>query len=387
MSSSTVAANKVPLLDLNAQHVSIRADIERAIARVLDHGQFILGPEVRQLEERLAEYSGCRYAIACASGSDALLLALMALGVGPGDAVVTTPYSFFATAGSIARLGARPVFVDIERTSYNLDPQALDAYLRARGEDERRRLKAILPVHLFGQCAEMDPILEIAGRHGLPVVEDAAQAIGAEYQGRRAGSMGICGCFSFFPSKNLGCLGDGGALTTNDEALAAKLRILRVHGASPKYYHREIGVNSRLDTLQAAVLLVKLQHLDSWTEGRRRNAGWYRRNLAEPLRGGDVQLPVELPARRHIYNQFVVRTPRRDLLMERLKTAGIGCEIYYPVPLHLQECFAYCGHRAGDFPESESAARETLALPVYSELGEEARNRIAEVLADFAAKQ
>jgi dTDP-4-amino-4,6-dideoxygalactose transaminase len=381
---SSVAVNGVPLLDLKVQLAPIRAEIEAAIARVLDHGQFILGPEVKQLEERIALYSGCRYGIGCASGSDALLLALAALGVGHGDFVVTTPYSFFATAGSISRLGAVPVFVDIERSSYNIDPDALERYFSSCPEETRSQIKAVIPVHLFGQCAEMDPILSLSGRYGVPVVEDAAQAIGAEYKSRRSGSMGSIGCFSFFPSKNLGCLGDGGALTANDEQLAGLIRILRVHGANPKYYHKYVGMNSRLDTLQAAVLLVKLKYLDEWSEGRRRNAAWYRERLSSQLAGTDLELPVELPDRRHIYNQFVVRTPRREQLMKQLKAAGIGSEIYYPVPLHLQECFADLGYKPGDFPESESAAKETLALPIQSELTEESLNHVAEVLLAFA---
>jgi dTDP-4-amino-4,6-dideoxygalactose transaminase len=381
---STVAVNSVPLLDLKAQLAPIRAEIDASIAKVLDHGQFILGPEVKQLEERIAEYSGCRYAIGCASGSDALLLALAALGVSHGDLVLTTPYSFFATAGSIARLGALPVFVDIERSSYNIDPDRVEEYLDSCPGEKRARIKAIIPVHLFGQCAEMDRILSTSERYGIPVVEDAAQAIGAEYKNRRSGSMGSIGCFSFFPSKNLGCLGDGGALSVNDEQLASLLKILRVHGASPKYYHKYVGVNSRLDTLQAAVLLVKLKYLDEWSEGRRRNAALYREKLLPQLAGTDLKLPVELPDRRHIYNQFVVRTPRREELMRRLKAAGIGSEIYYPVPLHLQECFTNLGYKNGDFPESESAAKETLALPVQSELSEEALSRVAEVLIAFA---
>jgi dTDP-4-amino-4,6-dideoxygalactose transaminase len=377
---------KVPLLDLRVQHDPIRAEIDAAIARVLDHGQFILGPEVKQLEEKIAAYCGCRYAVACASGSDALLVAFMAVGIGQDDVVITTPYSFFATAGSISRVGALPVFVDIERDGYNLDPAALQACcLQEMPEERRARVKAILPVHLYGQCAEMHPILEIAGRYGIPVVEDAAQAIGAEYHERRAGSIGLCGCFSFFPSKNLGCLGDGGMITTNDEAVAARLRILRVHGSSPKYFHKLIGVNSRLDTLKAAVLLAKLPYLDSWTEGRQANAAWYRTRLRETAATSDLELPVELPRRRHVYNQFVVRTPRRDELKKRLAEAGIGCEIYYPVPLHLQECFAYCGYRPGDLPESEAAARETLAIPIQAELDEEARSRVVAAIQEFAA--
>lgn len=373
---SASASTPIPLLDLKAQLEPIRHEIEAAVARVLDHGRFILGPEVNELEERLAEYCQTKHAIACASGSDALLIALMAIGVQAGDEVVTTPYTFFATAGSIARLGARPVFVDIEPDTYNMDPRRLQACLESLNSGELGRVKAIIPVHLFGQCADMEGILGIAGRYGIPVIDDAAQAIGAEYNGRRAGSMGLCGSFSFYPSKNLGCMGDGGALTTNDGVLAEKLRILRVHGAERNYYHRFVGLNSRLDTLQAAVLLVKLRHLDHWIEARQRNAEWYR--IA--LRDSRLRLPTEALGRRHVYNQFVIRTSQRDQLMKKLKGAGIGCEVYYPVPLHLQECFRYCGYKEGDFPESETAARESLAVPVYPELEPASLERTAELL-------
>jgi len=374
--SSAGAADKIPLLDIRAQLAPIRQELEAAMARVLDHGQFILGPEVGQLELRIAEYCQCRHAVACASGSDALLLTLMALGVKSGDLVITTPYTFFATAGSIARLGARPVFVDIDRKTYNMDPVRLEAVLESLAVRELNRVKAIIPVHLFGQCAEMDAIIQIAERRSIPVIEDAAQAIGAEHKGKRAGSIGVCGCLSFFPSKNLGCLGDGGAITTNDDAIAATLKILRVHGASPKYYHRVVGVNSRLDTLQAAVLLVKFNYLDKWAEGRRKNAAWYQ----SALKDADPVLPVETPGSRHVYNQFVIRTAGRDETMRRLRAAGIGCEIYYPVPLHLQECFRFCGYESGDFPESEAAAKETLAIPVQPELTEASLARIADLL-------
>lgn len=381
--SSAGAADKIPLLDIRAQLAPIRQELEAAMARVLDHGQFILGPEVGQLELRIAEYCQCRHAVACASGSDALLLTLMALGVKSGDLVITTPYTFFATAGSIARLGARPVFVDIDRKTYNMDPVRLEAVLESLAVRELNRVKAIIPVHLFGQCAEMDAIIQIAERRSIPVIEDAAQAIGAEHKGKRAGSIGVCGCLSFFPSKNLGCLGDGGAITTNDDAIAATLKILRVHGASPKYYHRVVGVNSRLDTLQAAVLLVKFNYLDKWAEGRRKNAAWYQ----SALKDADPVLPVETPGSRHVYNQFVIRTAGRDETMRRLRAAGIGCEIYYPVPLHQQECLAYLGYQEGDFPASEEACRTVLALPMYPELTAEQQQCVIESCSAFLRKR
>lgn len=351
----------VSLLDIRRSTASIRGEIDAAVGRVLDHGQFILGPEVRALEERIAEYCGARFAVSCASGSDALLLPLMALGIGPGDKVVTTPFTFFATAGSIARLGAVPVFVDIDPVTFNIDPSRLAESLAANSAG----VKAIMPVHLFGQCAEMGAINEIAGRYGIPVIEDAAQAIGAEYEGKRAGSLGWCGCFSFFPTKNLGALGDGGIITTNDAGLAEKLRMLRVHGSKERYYHQEVGINSRLDSLQAAILLVKLQYLDEWTGRRRANAAVYRERLA----GSEVGLPVERADMRHVYNQFTVRLRDRDGVRKRLAQSGVGSEIYYPVPLHLQECFAGLGYREGDLPESEAAAREVLSLPIEEGLG------------------
>lgn len=343
----------VPLLDLKAQHAAIADELKAAINRVVDSGVYILGPEVEALENEIAAYSQCQFGIGISSGTDALIVALLALDIGPGDEVITTPFSFFATASTIARLGARPVFVDIEPDSYNLDPTKIEAAITPR-------TKAIMPVHLYGQMAEMDAIMEIARRHNLFVIEDAAQAIGAEYKGRRAGSIGHFGSFSFYPSKNLGGIGDAGMLVTNDATLATRAKTLRNHGSTVRYYHQELGGNFRLDAIQAAALRVKLKHLDEWTAARQRNADLYR--------GSAGISPALLPHRRHIYNQFVIRTANRDALVANLKSAGIGSEIYYPLPLHLQECFANLGYKAGDFPESESAAQAVLALPIFPEL-------------------
>lgn len=356
-------SSQIPLLDIRRQTATIRTEIDAAVARVLDHGQFILGPEVGQLEDKIAAYCGTRFAVACASGSDALLLPLLALGVGPGDRVIVPPFTFFASAGSVARAGATPVFVDIEPDTFNMDPKALARLLEGYGPEEVRSVKAIMPVHLFGQCADMVAINELGRRFGIPVIEDAAQAIGAEQDGRRAGSLGLCGCFSFFPSKNLGGFGDGGMITTDDAALAGKLRLLRVHGSGATYYHQVTGVNSRLDTLQAAILLVKFQHLGEWTAGRRANAALYRAALTERLRGR-VQVPGENPGMLHVYNQFTVRLGNRDGVRERLAGLGVGTAVYYPLPLHLQKCFADLGYSEGDFPCSEAAALEVLSLPV-----------------------
>ncbi len=370
---------QVPLLDLKAQYEGIRDEIMAAVHEVFESQYFILGPKVAAFEEAVAEYCGTKHAVGVSSGTDAILASLMALGIGPGDEVVTTPYTFFATAGCISRLGAKPVFVDIRRDTFNIDETAVT---RAITENT----KAIMPVHLFGRCAEMDPILEAAG--DIPVVEDAAQAIGSEYKARRAGSIGNLGCFSFFPSKNLGGAGDGGMVTTNDEALAEKVRILRAHGSKPKYHHHVVGGNFRLDALQAAVLLVKLRHLDEWSGGRKRNADRYRELFAKVgLSPDPVGLPEEGPYR-HIYNQFVIRVPaeRRDALLAFLKERGIGNAVYYPLPLHMQECFAYLGYGEGDFPESERAARETVALPVYPELAGEQTAAVVAAVGEFLAK-
>lgn len=365
----------VPLLDLKAQYAALRDEIHAAMDRVIESQYFILGPEVEALEREVAAYSHCQYGIGVSSGTDALLVALMAIDLQPGDEVITTPYTFFATAGSIARLGGRPVFVDIDPLTYNIDPAGIEAAITPR-------TKAIMPVHLFGQMADMDPIMAIAERHNLYVIEDAAQAIGAEYKGRRAGSIGHLGCFSFFPSKNLGGFGDGGMVTTNDPDLADKVKLLRSHGARPKYYHKVVGGNFRLDALQAAVLRVKLNYLDEWTAARQRNAERYRQLFAAA--GVDIGLPYNAGYGRHIYNQFVIRSERRDALMAHLKAHQIGTEIYYPVPMHLQECFADLGYQAGDFPASERAAAETLAIPVYPELEESAQRAVVEIIQRFA---
>ena len=368
-------SSPIPLLDLKAGYAPLREEIRAAIDRVVESQIFINGSEVEGLEEEVAVYSQCRYGIGVSSEPDALLAALMAIDIQPGDEIITSPYTFFATAGTIWRLGAKPVFVDIDPQTYNMDTSptgGLEAAITPR-------TKAIMPVHLYGQMTEMDPLMEIAAKHNLTVIEDAAQAIGAEYKGRRAGSIGHLGCFSFFPSKNLGGFGDGGMVTANDEALAERVRLLRGHGAFPKYYHKFVGGNFRLDALQAAVLRVKLKHLDSWSAGRQRNAAVYRELFAQAGLS-QVGLPVEAPHRRHIYNQFVIRVPHRDELIAHLKKNNIGNEIYYPVPLHLQECFASLGHQRGDFPASERAANETIALPIYPELSDADKARIVEVI-------
>jgi len=378
----------VPLLDLKAQYATIREEIHAAVDAVLESQQCILGPVVSECETKLAAYCGCPHAVTVSSGSDALLISLMAENIGPGDEVITTPYTFFATAGAVARLGAKPVFVDIDPATYNIDPAGIEAKIT-------KNTKVILPVHLYGQCADMDPIMDIAARHGIPVVEDAAQAIGAEYKGRRAGSIGRYGCFSFFPSKNLGAAGDGGMVTVADAALNERLQMLRNHGMKPKYYYGLIGGNFRFDAVQAAIVNVKLQYLDRWTAGRQSNAARYRRmfdeggllgNGNETGGAGLVQLPYEVPGNRHIYNQFVIRVPRRDEVLAHLKSQQIGVEVYYPVPLHLQQCFAYLGHHEGEFPESERAAKETLALPIYPELSDQQAQWVVSAIRTFLQK-
>jgi len=370
----------VPLLDLDAQYRPLRDALLAAITRVCDSQRFIMGPEVDGLERELAAQLGVRHAIAVSSGTDAVLLALMALEIKAGDEVVTTTYSFFATAGAIVRVGARPVLVDIDPATFNIDPAQAVAAITPR-------TKAIMPVHLFGLSADMDPIMDAANRAGIPVIEDAAQAIGATYKSRPLGGIGALGCFSFFPSKNLGAFGDAGLLTTRDEALAARARLLRTHGMQPKYYHHLVGANFRMDALQAAVLRVKAPHLESWTEGRRRNAARYRLLFRETGLDGAIALPVEPADRRHIFNQFVIRTPERDALKRHLDEHGIGNEIYYPVPFHLQPCFADLGYRPGAFPHAERAASESLAIPIYGELTEAQQRTVVAAIAQFVERK
>lgn len=368
---------KVPLLDLKEQNDLLRPEIEAALGRVLDTNGFILGSEVAALEKELADYCGTKHAIGCASGTDALLLALMAFDIKDGDEVITTPYSFFATVSSITRLGAKPVFVDIDPKTYNLDVSQIEAKIT-------ERTKAIQPVHLYGQCADMTELRKIAVKYSIPLVEDAAQAIGAEENGIRAGAMSEIGCFSFYPSKNLGGMGDGGFMTTNDDELAHKLNALRVHGSFERYYHKWVGLNSRLDGFQGAVLRVKLPHLDSWSDARKANADYYRKLFTDTGLTEQITLPFERENVRHIYNQFVIRVPeKRDELKQFLAENEIGTDIYYPVSLHLQECFDYLGLKSGDFPESEKASRETLALPIFPELKKEQQEFVVEKIAAF----
>src|SRR5215212_1056355 len=369
----------VPLLDLQAQYVSLRDDLQQAVDRVMSSQRFVLGDEVRKLETSIAEYCEAKHAIGCASGSDALLLALMALDLKAGDEVITTPFSFFATGAGVARLGARPVFVDIDPRTYNIDPSRVAAAITPR-------TKVIMPVHIYGQCAPMDPLLDLGRRHGIPVVEDAAQAIGATDNGRRAGSMGVIGCFSFYPTKNLGGAGDGGILTASDDEVAARLRRLRTHGGSNEYEHEEIGINSRLDELQAAVLNVKFSSLDKWSDERTQKADVYTKLLNDADLRFPLITPQVRPAGRHIFHQYVIRVPgNRDALMEHLKNHQIGSKVYYPIPLHLQKCFDYLGYKKGDFPEAEAAANETFALPCYPELSEEQQVYVVESIKRFEA--
>ena len=376
--STTAAKMQVPLLDLKQQHAALREELRAAVERVLDSQQFIMGEDVRRLEEELAAYTGAAHAVGCGSGSDALLLALLALDAREGTEVVTTPFTFFATAGAIARAGARPVFADIDPVTYNIDPAKMEA---AVGEHTR----ALMPVHLYGQCAEMREVMRVAERRALPVIEDAAQAIGASDGAGRAGAVGAVGCFSFYPTKNLGAAGEAGLVTASDPVLADRLRRLRVHGGATEYHHDEVGFNSRLDALQAAVLRVKLPHLDAWSDARRERAGTYTRLIEEAGLAEFVTPPVVRPGARPIFHQYVVRVAaaRRDALVEHLKASGVGTKIYYPVPLHLQPCFAYLGHREGDFPESERAARETLALPMFPELTRGQQDYVVETLRRF----
>jgi dTDP-4-amino-4,6-dideoxygalactose transaminase len=380
-----MSSKPVPILDLKAQYTTIRGEILAAIERVLESQQFILGPEVEVLENKLAEYCHCQYAFGVSSGTDALLVSLMAIDIQPGDEVITTPYSFFATAGSIVRLGAKPIFVDIDPASFNIQADQIEPMITPR-------TKAIIPVHLAGQSADMDPILDVAKRYGLYVIEDACQAIGADYRGRRLGSIGHLGCFSFFPSKNLGGYGDSGLVTSNDAALADKVYMLRNHGQRQKYHNIFVGGNFRMDAIQAAVLGVKFNHLENWTAARQNNAAKYRElfnksgisiSLEELGIKGGIIPPVESGFGRHIYHLFLIRSKYRDELLSFLKARQIGCEIYYPIPLHLQECFNNFGYREGDFLQSEKAAKETLALPIHPELTEDALSRVVDALGDF----
>lgn len=374
------AVEPVPMIDLVEQHQSIRDEVLEAVARVFDSQRFILGDEVAEFEKETAAAVDARYAIGCASGTDALILALQALDIGPGDEVITTPFTFFATASSIHRVGARPVFVDIDPQTFNLDPQAVAAAVTPR-------TRAILPVHLFGQCADMTPLWRTAVQHSLAIVEDAAQAIGATYQGRAAGVLGTIGCFSFFPTKNLGGAGDGGLMTTDDADLAARLRRLRVHGDAGRYEHLELGLNSRLDAVQAAVLRIKLRRLGDWTARRAENAARYQRWIAEAGLTDVLTTPTAHPDCGHVWNQFCLRVAGglRDGLLEELQRRNIGCAVYYPKPLHLQKCFEHLGCRAGQFPESERLAREALAVPIYPELGETRQHRVVEALSEAMA--
>jgi dTDP-4-amino-4,6-dideoxygalactose transaminase len=358
---------EVPLLDLKAQYATIKDQVMAGIAEVLDSQVCIGGPKVAELERQIAAVSDCRYGVGVSSGTDALLNCLMSLEIGPGDEVITTPFTFFATVGCIARVGARPVMIDIDPRTYNINPALIEAAVTDKTQ-------AIMPVHLFGQMADMDPIMDIARRHKLAVIEDAAQSITSIYKGRKAGSIGAAGCFSFFPSKNLGGIGDGGMVVTNDEALYKRLLMMRNHGSEPKYYHKYVGGNFRLDPVQAAALLVKLPHLNDWSEARRQNAAYYNRKFA----GTVVQTPWISPDCRTIYNQYCIRVPRRDEVVAHLKANKIGCEIYYPIPAHLQECFAYLGYTRGDFPESEKAAAEVMALPIYPELTRPMQDAVVE---------
>jgi dTDP-4-amino-4,6-dideoxygalactose transaminase len=366
----------IPLLDLKAQLKPLRAEILSAIESVCDEQGFVLGPRMVAFEEAMARYTGARYAIGCASGSDALLLSLMALGVGHGDEVITVPFTFFATAGAISRLGAKPVFVDILPDTFNLDPAKLEQAITAR-------TKAIIPVHLFGQCADMAAINRIANSRKVPVIEDACQAIGAAQNGARAGLLGTTGCFSFFPSKNLGGFGDGGLITTNDQALADSLSMLRVHGSRVRYLHDAIGINSRLDALQAAVLHIKLKYLDQWAEGRRRNAARYELLFREAGLLEHVMLPATASGNFHVYNQYTIRVSRRDDLRAYLKEKGVGTEIYYPLPMHLQNCYKDLGYQKGSFPVSEQAAEQVLSLPIYAELSDDQLGYVVETIAHF----
>lgn len=366
---------QLPFLNLKAQFAAIRAEILEAVTRNLESQQFILGPEVDAFEKEISEVTRCRYAVGCASGSDALILALLALDIGAGDEVITTPFTFVASAGSIARVGATPVFVDIHPQTFNINPDRIEKAISPR-------TKAIMPVHLFGLSAAMEEINAIAARHHIPVIEDAAQAIGAQDNGRVVGGLGLMGCFSFFPSKNLGGAGDGGMVTTNDAICADRLKLLHLHGARERYVYEIVGLNSRLDALQAAILRVKLRHLTDWNAARHRNAERYRSLFQESQLGEKVVLPEEPPNMTHVYNQFTIRVKKRDALREKLRSRGIPSEIYYPIPLHLQKAFEYLGHQPGDFPVSESASGEVVSLPIYPELTEDQQRAVVAAIAE-----
>jgi dTDP-4-amino-4,6-dideoxygalactose transaminase len=382
-----MAAMKVPLLDLKEQYKTIKEEVLKTAEELFESQYFILGPRVTDLEEKIADYCSSKHAVGVSSGTDALLISLMAIDIGFKDMVITTPYTFFATAGSIARTGARPVFVDIDPKTFNISSECLESVVDSMPRTELKKLKAVIPVHLYGQCADMKPILEICKKYNLVIIEDAAQAIGAEYKGHRAGSMGDFGCFSFFPSKNLGAFGDGGIVTTNSDEFYNKLCILRAHGSRPKYYHKLIGGNFRIDAFQAAVVSIKLKYLDQWTKARQENAQKYRALFTHAGLEDVVELPVEKEDR-HIYNQFVIRVrERRDDLRGFLSDVGIGTEVYYPVPLHLQACFSDLNYKNGDFPESEYAALHTLALPIYPELSDDQIEYVVEKIKAFYLKK
>jgi dTDP-4-amino-4,6-dideoxygalactose transaminase len=363
---------QVPLLDLKAQYVTIKDEVLAAVSEVLESQRCVGGPKVTELEEKIAAISDSRFAVGASSGTDAILNSLMSLDIGAGDEIITTPFTFFATVGCIARTGAKVVFVDIEARTFNINPELIESAVT-------EKTKAIMPVHLFGQMADMDPIMEIANKYNLAVIEDAAQSITSTYKDRKAGSIGTAGCFSFFPSKNLGGIGDGGMIVTKDEQLYERLLIMRNHGSKPKYYHKHIGGNFRLDPIQAAALLVKLPHLDDWSEARRRNAAYYDKKFS----GTVVRTPYISPDCVSIFNQYVIRVPRRDEVMAHLRKNNIGCEVYYPIPAHLQECFRYLGYKEGDLPESEKAANEVLAIPVYPELTDEMKDYVADTIPAF----
>jgi len=362
----------VPLLDLKAQYAVIKDDILAAVAEVLESQRCIGGPKITELEEKIAAVSDCKFAVGVSSGTDAILNSLMSLEIGPGDEVITSPFTFFATVGCITRTGAKPVFVDIDPKTYNINPTLIEKAITDK-------TRAVIPVHLYGQMADMDAIMALADKYGLAVIEDAAQSITSTYKGKKAGSIGTAGCFSFFPSKNLGGIGDGGMIVTNDEKLYNRLVIMRNHGMHPKYYHKFVGGNFRLDPIQAVALLVKLPYLDQWSQARRRNAEYYNKKLE----GSVVRTPYISPDCVSIYNQYCIRIPRRDELMAHLREKNIGCEIYYPLPLHMQECFAYLGYKEGDFPEAERAAKEIIALPIYPELTDEMKDTVADAILDF----